>query len=113
MEVERGGASKDVPEGEIHRLLGALRLEDAETLPGLCAPPPAAERLNTSGGGGGHGGGKRTVALRQDAGGLPAEAGLMHSDFRASEPVVPACMPHAHHATPHHWTPRPSFWRER
>ena len=103
VEVERGGANKEVPEGQVHRLLGAIRLEDSDaaaTLPGLCAPPPAAARPNASHGGGsgghghdGHGGGERTVALGQQAGGLPAEAGLTHSDFRAGEPVGPACVP--------------------
>ncbi len=42
-------------------------------------------------GGGGHGVGAsmRTVVLGQDAGGLPAEAGLTHADFRVGEPVGP------------------------
>ena len=32
----------------------------------------------------------RTVALGQDAEGLPAEAGLTHADFRVGDPVGPA-----------------------
>ncbi len=36
-------------------------------------------------------GAMRAVALGQDAEGLPAQAGLSHTDFRTGEPVGPAC----------------------
>ena len=95
--VEVGpGASKDVPEDQVCRLLGGLRLASADSLlwaqdsatrggPALgvgLAPAPSSGR---------------TVVLGQDAGGLPAEAGLTHSDYRAGELVGEAA--HTAHTT--------------
>jgi hypothetical protein len=54
------------------------------------SPPPAANNPGDTGEGtdhGSEGASMRTVALGQDAGGIDAEAGLTHADFRAGELV--------------------------
>ncbi len=75
VEVTPEGATKDVPEGEVYRLHRGLRFDAAAHPEGFCKPHPTLAL------------GTRTVVLGQDAGGLPAVAGLTHSDFRSGEPV--------------------------
>ena len=55
--------------------------------PAAAQPPYGGPAVTPAG----YGVGARTraVVLGQDAGGLPAEAGLTHADFRAGEPVGP------------------------
>jgi hypothetical protein len=66
-------------------------------------PQPAVARAVSTIGMGGSGGmrsgdvvGARTLALGQDAGGLPAEAGLTHAAFRAGDVVRTPVYPPAH-----------------
>ncbi len=96
VEVNGGGTSKDVPEGDVYRLLGTLRLASAHnTVIGLTRPSPPNDPegcgtctgTGTDTNTGGGGASMRTVALGQDAGGIDAEAGLTHADFRAGELV--------------------------
>jgi hypothetical protein len=82
---------KEVKEGDLLLLLGDLCIDDAASQLLLCPPPPASVHPKPDGGGGhGYAGEARVVALGQDVGALPVEAGLTYGDFRAGEPV--ACM---------------------
>ena len=93
VEVDPGGSSKDVPEGEVYRLLGGLRLASADSLLWAQGSAPSGGPAHFGGPArapyGGPALAPRTVALGQDAVGLPAEAGLTHADFSVGEPVGP------------------------